>query len=35
MLQKRSAVSGFSGDDIQKAKEFHGRILRLEAKRDV
>jgi hypothetical protein len=35
MLQKRSAFSGFSGDDIQKAKQFHGRTLRLEVKRDV
>ena len=35
MLQKRIAFSGFSVDDIQKAKEFHGPILGLEAKRDV
>jgi hypothetical protein len=35
MLHKRSAFSGISVDDIQKAKECHNRILRLEAKRDV
>jgi len=35
MPQKRSTSSGFPVDDIQKAKEFHGLILRLEAKRDV
>ncbi len=35
MLQKRIAFRGFSVDDIQKAKEFHGRILGLEANRDV
>ena len=35
MLQKHRALSGFSADDIQKAKEFYGRILGLEAKRDV
>ena len=35
MLQKRSVFSGFSGDDLQKAKEFHGPLLGLEAKRDV
>lgn len=33
MLHKRSAFSGVSVDDIQKAKEFHDRILRLEAMR--
>ncbi len=35
MLQKRRVFSGFSIDDIHKAKEIHGRILRLEANRDV
>jgi hypothetical protein len=35
MLQKSLAFSGFSVDDIQRAKEFHGRILGLEAKQDV
>lgn len=35
MLQKRRAFSGFSVDDIHKAKEFHGPLLGLEAKRDV
>jgi hypothetical protein len=35
MLQKRIAFSGFSVDDIQKAKEFQSRILGQEAKRDV
>lgn len=35
MQQKRMAFSGFSIDDIQKAKEFYGRIRGLEAKRDV
>jgi hypothetical protein len=35
MLQKRNAFSGFSVDDIQKAKEIRSRICRLEAKRDV
>lgn len=35
MLQKRSAFSGFSVDDIHKAKEFHSPILGREAKRDV
>ncbi len=33
--EKSLALSGFSGDDIQRAKEFHGPILGLEAKRDV
>jgi hypothetical protein len=32
MLQQRRAFSGFSVDDIYKAKEFHDRIRRLEAK---
>lgn len=35
MLQKHSAFIDFSVNDIQKAIEFLGRILRLEAKRDV
>lgn len=35
MLRKRCAFSDFSVDDIQKAKEFHGPILGLEAKQDV
>ena len=30
MLQKRRAFSGFSVDDIQKAKEFYSRTLGLE-----
>ena len=35
MLQKRSIFSGFSGDDIQRAKEFRGPLLGWEEKRDV
>ena len=35
MLQKHLTFSGFSVDDIHKAKQFHSRILKLEAKRDV
>ena len=35
MLQKRITFSGFSVDDIHKAKEFYGPILGLEVKRDV